>query len=252
MRTLTTGLAALTCLATASIGAVVTGAASTASAPTASTPATTVSRAMPSPSDFAHPKANPWFPLRPGTVWRLHGVEEGQHFNQRTAVTHRHKKVAGVRVTIVRDVIRRRDGSIAELTHDWYAATDTGAVWYFGEATATYGRDGHLIDREGSWRAGVHGAVAGLIMPAHPHVTDAFRQEYERGVAEDQAWIVERGARVRTPAVDTGRGLRSLEWARLEPGVVSQKLYVRGYGIVSERDLGGGHETYELLSVKRP
>ena len=249
MRTITTGIAALTCAAVASVGAsAVTSVAPAASVPTAATASTNV----PPPSAFAHPRANPWFPLRPGTVWRLRGIEDGQHFTQRTTVTHRHRTVAGVRVRVVRDVVRRRDGSIAELTHDWYATTDTGAVWYFGEATATYRRDGHLIDREGSWQAGVHGAVAGLIMPAHPRVTDAFRQEYQRGVAEDQAWIVERGARVRTPAISTGRGLRSLEWNRLEPGVVSQKLYVRGYGIVSERNLGGGQEAYELLSINRP
>ncbi|HET7423440.1 MAG TPA: hypothetical protein VFJ92_07760, partial [Gemmatimonadales bacterium] len=112
-------------------------------------------------------------------------------------------------------------------------------------------RDGNLIDREGSWEAGVDGAVAGRIMPAHPHVTDAFRQEYERGVAEDQGWIVERGARVRTPAVTSEDGIRSLEWNRLEPRVVSQKLYVRGYGIVSERNLGGGQERFELVGFRR-
>jgi hypothetical protein len=248
MCTITTGIAALTCAAVTAVS----GSAVTSAVPSASAPAASTASRMPPASSFAHPKTNPWFPLRPGTVWRLHGVEDGRHFDQRTTVTHRHRMVAGVRVRIVRDVVRRRDGSIAELTHDWYAATDTGAVWYFGEATATYRRNGDLIDREGSWQAGVHGAVAGLIMPAHPHVTDAYRQEYKRGVAEDQGWIVERGARVRTPAVSTGHGLRSLEWNRLEPRVVSQKLYVRGYGIVSERNLGGGQEAYELLSIHRP
>jgi hypothetical protein len=207
---------------------------------------------MPPPSSFAHPRANPWFPLRPGTVWRLRGVEDGHRFSQRTTVTHRTRVVAGVRVRVVRDVVRRLDGSVAELTHDWYAATDRGTVWYYGEATATYDRDGHLVDREGSWQAGVDGAVAGRIMPAHPRVTDAFRQEYKRGVAEDQGWIVQLGADARTPAVTTAHALRSLEWNRLEPSVVSQKLYVRGYGIVSERNLGGGQERFELLSIRRP
>lgn len=246
MRPITTCLSVLTCLAVAAVGA---------SSATHASPGGDAARAVaaaPPPSSFSDPHPNPWFPLRPGTVWRLRGVEDGRHFTQRTVVTHRHRMIAGVRATVVRDVVRRADGSIEELTHDWYALSNRGAVWYFGEATATYDRDGNLIDREGSWEAGVDGARAGKILPAHPQVTDAFRQEYKRGVAEDQGWIVELGARVRTPAVDSDRGLRSLEWNRLEPRVVSQKLYVRGYGEVSERNLGGGQEAFELVGFKRP
>ena len=40
------------------------------------------------------------------------------------------------------DMLRRLDGSVAEKTHDWYAADNDGNVWYFGEATATYDRHG--------------------------------------------------------------------------------------------------------------
>jgi hypothetical protein len=206
----------------------------------------------PDPSLFREQQANPWFPLRPGTRWVLHGTEDGHRLHQRTTVTDRTRRIAGVRTRVVRDVIRRTDGSIAELTHDWYAADQRGRVWYFGEATATYRRDGSLIDREGSWQAGRDGAVAGMIMPAHPHVTQAFRQEFYRGNAEDQAWIVERGVHVSTPAVSTRRGMRMLEWTRLEPRVVSSKFYVRGLGIVAERDLSGGNERFELVRFHRP
>jgi hypothetical protein len=88
-------------------------------------------------------------------------------------------------------------------------------------------------------------------MPAHPRVTDAFRQEYRRGRAEDQAWVVQRGARVRTPALTTRSGLRTLEWTRLEPAVVSQKLYARARGLVAERDLAGGTERFVLVRFTR-
>lgn len=248
MRPITIGLSALACLT------VTTAAAATATSPGRTAPAPEVrpaARTAPSPSGFDHPRPNPWFPLRTGTVWRFRGHEDGHRFIQRTTVTSRHRVVDGVRVRDVRDVVRRADHSLAERTHDWYAVDDRGTVWYFGEATATFARDGHLISREGSWEAGVDGAVAGRIMPLHPRVSDAFRQEYLKGSAEDQGWIVERGARVRTPAVDTDAGVRSLEWSRLEPDVVSQKLYARGYGIVAERDLAGGSETTELIRYRR-
>ena len=225
--------------------------AATAGDHAAGRPTATRAATGPDPSAFRDPQPNAWFPLRPGTTWRLRGIEDGRHLHQRTFVTDRTRRVTGVRTRVVRDVVRRADGSIAELTHDWYATDDRGRVWYFGEATATYQRDGDLIDREGSWEAGKDGAVAGLIMPARPRVTKAFRQEYERGTAEDQAWIVERGVHVSTPGVTSDHGLRALEWTRLEPRVVSSKFYVRGIGIVQERNLSGGQELFELVSFHR-
>ena len=107
--------------------------------------------------------------------------------------------IQGVTTRVVSDVLRRRNGRVAERTTDWYAADNKGNVWYFGEATATYKKNGHLESREGSWQAGKHGARAGMIMPAHPHAGQAFRQECYPGHAEDQAWIVGNTGRTRTP-----------------------------------------------------
>src|SRR3954449_3424669 len=134
---------------------------------------------------FDHPRQNLYFPLRPGTVTRYRGTDEGEHFVERLVVTARHKRIQGVRTRVVSDVLRRVDGTLAEKTEDWYADDDAGNVWYFGERTATYDRHGHLQSREGSWQAGVHGGRAGLIMPARPHATDAYRQEYLPKKAED-------------------------------------------------------------------
>lgn len=202
------------------------------------------------PGQFRNPQQNPWFPLRPGTVWKYRGSDEGQRYTERVVVTHRHKTIQGVRTRVIRDVVRRADDSVAEKTHDWYAADRDGRVWYFGEATATYDRAGNVEDRDGSWQAGVDGARAGVIMPAHPHVTAAYRQEFERGEAEDQAWIVQKNAHVATPATESRHAVRSLEWTRLEPNVVSVKFYVRGFGQVSEHDMSGGHEQFELTSMR--
>ena len=230
----------LTGLGAALLGvALLTGSTPAAGAPTG-----------PNPGDFANPTPNPYFPLRPGLVTRLRGSEDGQHFREVVLVTHHTKVVDGIRCRVVRDVVRRLDGSLAEKTHDWYAADRQGNVWYFGERTATYHRDGSLESREGSWQAGVDGARPGTIMPADPHPTDAYRQEYQRGVAEDQAWIVQRGMRRTVPAGRYDRVVRSFEWARLEPGVVSEKFYAPGVGTIAERDVAGGHETYVLTSVR--
>ena len=202
------------------------------------------------PSRFDAPRANPYFPLQPGTVTRYRGTDEGQRLHETVSVTHRTRLIEGVRTRVVLDVLRRVDGSLAEKTHDWYADDRDGNAWYFGERTATYDRHGHVQSREGSWEAGVDGARAGLIMPADPHLTDAYRQELYRGHAEDQAWVVQSRSTVRTPMRRFRNVVRTFEWSRLEPGVVSVKLYARGVGIVREKDLAGGTETFAVVSVR--
>ena len=239
--------------ATAAVaGVLVAGAAQSGPAPTAPTAArnaATADRAGVDPADFGTPVMNPWFPLEPGTTTVLRGTDEGERFRERVRVTSRTRLIEGVNARVVRDVLRRADGSLAEATTDWYAADNEGNVWYFGERTATYDRHGHLESREGSWLAGVDGATAGLIMPADPKATDAYRQELYPGHAEDQAWIVGFKARLRVPAGQFRHVLRTFEWSRLEPGVISTKLYARGVGIVREHDLVGGSETFELVAV---
>lgn len=207
---------------------------------------------IPPPSTFHGHATNPYFPLEPGTVWLLRGSDEGERFRERVVVTHRTKLIQGVRTRVVRDVVRRGDGTLAEKTHDWYATDDTGRVWYFGEATATYDRRGHLIDHAGSWQAGVDGAKAGTIMPARPHATQAFRQEFLKDEAEDQAWVVQRDARLTTPFRRFDGAVRMFEWSRLETGVVATKFYARGVGLVLERDVAGGDEVFRLVSFQRP
>ena len=202
-------------------------------------------------SGFEHPGRNVYFPLVPGTVSRYRGSADGERFRETVTVTRRHRTIQGVRTTVVLDVLRRLDGTLAERTHDWYATDDFGNVWYFGEATATYDRHGVLVDREGSWQSGVRGGRRGIVMPASPRPTDAYRQELDRGNAEDQAWIVQRGMRVTVPFGVVHHGLRSFEWSRLEPGVLSVKIYAPGLGIVRERDVAGGDERFELVSVVR-
>lgn len=204
------------------------------------------------PGQFNRPQPNPYFPLEPGTVSRLRGTDEGERFREVVTVTDRTRTIQGVRTTVVRDVVRRADGSLAEKTHDWYATDNDGRVWYFGEWTATYDEHGDVESREGSWEAGVDGARAGTIMPPQPRPTQAYRQEYWKGHAEDQAWVVRRGGATTVPYGRVRHVLRTYEWSRLEPGVMSLKLYAPGVGIVREKDIAGGSEVFELVSVKRP
>ena len=192
------------------------------------------------PQKFAARVDNPWFPLQPGTKYVYKGVKDGKPTRDVVTVTHRTKMIQGVRCTVVDDRLFV-GGRLAERTDDWYAQDVRGAVWYFGEATAELNANGKVTTREGSWQAGVDGARAGILIPAHPKVGQSFLQEYYKGHAEDRSRIV----RV------TARRLETREWTRLEPGVVSRKVYARGKGLIEEADLKGGDERSVLVSVRR-
>ncbi len=202
------------------------------------------------PADFNAPVANPYFPLKAGTAFVYRGTEGPDRLVEHLRVTAHTEVIQGVTTTVIRDVLFA-NAHLQEKTTDWYANDNGGTTWYFGEDTALYDRQGHVTSREGSWRAGVNGGVAGIIMPANPKPTDAYRQEFLAGHAEDQAWIVGRHGRLRTPVGRLHDIVRSYEWTRLEPNVVSLKLYAPHLGIVQERDVVGGEESLQLVAVHR-
>jgi hypothetical protein len=198
------------------------------------------------PSNFVLHVTNPFFPLKPGTVLVYTGIKDGKGQTDRVTVTHRTKIIEGVRTTAVRDVATHR-GNLLEATTDWYAQDKQGNVWYFGEATKSY--EGGHVSTEGSWLAGRNGARPGKIMEADPHVPDAYRQEFSKGVAEDMAWVVRRRASLQVPYGRVKGVVLTLEWTRLEPNVVDKKFYGKGIGIVREASMAGAKETATLVRV---
>ena len=195
---------------------------------------------LPPAHAFVRVVDNPWFPLTPGVVLVYSGEDEGTPARDVFRVTRRTRRILGVRATIVDDRVYKR-GRLAERTHDYYAQDRAGNVWYLGEDTATLRRDGRVASREGTWRAGRHGARAGIFMPAHPRRGDHGWQEYWVGHAQDRYRVLRRH----------GRTLLVRETSPLEPGVVDHKRYRRGIGTVDERTVSGGDERYRLVARRR-
>ena len=191
---------------------------------------------------------NPWYPLKPGTVMRYEGSEDGVKDVDIIHVTRRTKLIAGVRCRVVRDRLFKH-GRVREDTRDYFAQDRHGTVWYFGEDTAEFDRHGHPSSREGTWRAGVKGAKQGVFMPAHPKVGQSFQQEHFKGHAEDHFRIKSLHASVSVPYGSSKHALWTREWTPLEPGVVDWKFYVRGVGDVKEASHKGGSERLRLVSV---
>jgi hypothetical protein len=193
---------------------------------------------------------NQWFPLLPGTVLVYTGVKDGKPARDVVTVTHETKVIQGVRCTAVADNLFL-DDRLAERTTDWYAQDEDGNVWYFGERTAELDAAGRVTSTEGSWQAGVHGAQAGIFMPARPRVGRSFTQEYFKGHAEDHFAVVRLRVAVTVPYLSSKRALLTKEWTPLEPEVLDHKYYVRGIGTVKEETVRGGDERLALVSVQQ-
>ncbi len=203
------------------------------------------------PADFAGKVDNPWFPLTPGTILTYTGTKDGEPSRDVFTITRDTQVIDGVSCVVVHDNLFV-NGTLAERTTDWYAQDRQGNVWYFGEATEELDESGHVTSTEGSWKAGVDGAQAGIYMPALPVVGQIFRQEYYKGHAEDYFQVVSLTVPVEVPAVpaaSTTNALQTKEWTPLEPDVVGQKYYVRGVGIVKEEDVSGSGNGAMLVSV---
>src|SRR5439155_17763751 len=120
---------------------------------------------------------NEWCPLRAGTTYVYAGTKDGEAAIDVFAVSKSTLVVEGVRTRVVHDRLYL-NGILHERTSDYYAQDRCGNVWYFGEDTAEVDRHGQVVSREGSWRAGIHGAQPGIYMQAKPELGRPFRQEW--------------------------------------------------------------------------
>jgi hypothetical protein len=203
---------------------------------------------MPPPSSFSAHVDNPWFPLLPGTRWVYTGVKDGKPTRDLVTATHQTTRIEGVPCVAVHDRLYMR-GRLEERTTDWYSQDSHGNVWYFGEATAVLDAGGHVTSTEGTWKAGVSGAKAGIYIPGSPRLGQTGLQEFLRGHAEDHFRVIG----LFDPVAPTGQAntLLTKEWTPLEPSVIDHKMYVRGIGTVLEQSQRGPNERNELVSIRR-
>jgi hypothetical protein len=202
------------------------------------------------PSDFVQKVDNPWFPLKPGSVYVYTGVKDARSTTDTFTVTNKTKKILGVTCTVVNDVLTS-EGKQVEVTQDWYTQDKKGNVWYFGESTKELNKNGKVISTEGSWQAGVNGAQPGVFMPSNPKVGQTFRQEYLKGQAEDHFKIFSFNNLVKVPYGSFNKAMITKEWTPLEPDVIDHKYYVKGIGLVKEITVKGPEEESNLVSFRQ-
>ncbi len=197
------------------------------------------------PLSFVPGVDHPLFPLVPGTTYTYEKDTADGLETTEVEVLHATKVILGVTCVVVRDIVTL-DGDLVEDTLDWFAQDVFGNVWYLGEESKDY-ENGVLVSTEGSWEAGVDGAVAGIIMLASPIIGIAYRQEFYAGVAEDMGAVEALRETVTVPFGTFTDCLKTRDFTPLEPGVAERKYYARGVGRILETNDDG--ERAELISV---
>ncbi len=201
------------------------------------------------PADFRPTSDHPYFPIQPGQRWTFREVEDGSTMQVVVTVSSETKQIAnGVEAAIVRDTVTE-DGVLVEDTMDWFAQDADGNVWYLGEDTAEF-EDGKLSSNEGSFEAGVDGALPGVIMPADPLPGTAYRQEYYAGEAEDNGAVLAVDQQADVPAGHYDGAVLTADTIALEPDVLEYKLYAEGVGLVLALGISGGAGREELVSME--
>ena len=175
---------------------------------------------------------NQYFPLPPGKKFIYEGSsEEGE---ERVEEMRLDETITIMGIEWVVDNFKGFvDDELVEEAWDWYAQKNDGSVWYFGEAVDNY-ENGVLVNHDGSWKAGVDGALPGTIMLAEPRNGVKYREEFFEGEAEDQAQIIHTG---KTVSIDFGtfeNCIVTRNWTKLEPGLIEEKIYAPGVGVIRE------------------
>lgn len=203
------------------------------------------------PADFVEGVDNPYWPLRPGSHWVYSADTPDGTERIDVTVLDETRTVMGIECVVVRDTVRL-GGDLVEDTYDWYAQDTAGNVWYMGEYVRNY-EGGTFVDSDGSWEAGVDGALPGIKMWAAPHIGGVpYYQEFYEGEAEDLARDLAADATADVPYGVYRPALVVEEWTPLEPGVVERKYYARDIGTVMEEMVRGGDErvVLELFEIE--
>src|SRR5919109_2751112 len=124
-----------------------------------------------------------------------------------------------------------------EESYDWYAQDARGNLWHLGEAAWEY-HDGKKTSTKGSWQAGVDGAQAGILLPAHPRPGLASWHEDETVMLS-----LEKQAQV-----PSGRFDHVLVTTESTPPKLEHKFYAPAVGPVLAIMVSGDSGREELIS----
>lgn len=189
------------------------------------------------PSAFATSAPNAWYPLEREETRTFFGqTEDGETERSLMTVLGAGPLILDVETITVLDEAWE-DDLLVERTLDYFAADSAGNVWYLGEDVTNfrYDDDGKLLstDDESAWRAGVNGAVPGIVMPASLQIGDAFFQEHAPADdALDYAVVDAVDLTLETPAGIFQNVVRMFESSTIDTEAREYKFYAPGIGLI--------------------
>jgi hypothetical protein len=185
---------------------------------------------------FSPTGRNPFFILEPGYTQVLEGTDGGVAAKLTIRVLDATERVGEATTRIVEER-HVESGKLVEISRNFFAiCAPNNSVFYFGEATDII-EQGKVVSHKGSWRHGVNGARAGLIMPGIALLGARYFQEVAPNVALDRAEIIDLAATVQTPLRRFTDVLVTRETTPLEPSVTDFKSYAPRVGLVKSNEL---------------
>jgi hypothetical protein len=201
---------------------------------------------------------NQWLRLRPGMQYTTTGkVISPDGTTTRTVVstvTGLTKVIDGVKTIAVWDR-DYSDGELVESELAFFAQTEKGTVWLFGEYPEEY-ENGELVGAPSTFISGIDRARAGIAMQAKPHRnTPAYVQAYAPTVdfldcgdvfAKDQRVCVPTGCYNDVLVID--------EFNPLDPPSAGhqRKFYSAGTGLIKVTAVGGEDQEFmDLVKITR-
>lgn len=131
-------------------------------------------------------------------------------------------------------VVEDRDsvaGELREVTLDYFAQSDDGAVYYLGEDVDVY-QNGQVVGHDGAWLFGVNTTALRVLVPAKPQVGDKFRSEDVPGITQEDDEVVGVSESVTVPMGTYTNCLKVKE--TLDTGEIEYKYYAPNVGVVKE------------------
>ena len=201
---------------------------------------------------------NKWFPLVPGMQFTTTGTVTDAGGTSAHTVVHTvtglTKVIDGVKTLVMWD----RDYSDGELTESelaFFAQSDKGDVWLFGEYPEEY-ENGTFVGAPSTFISGIQRAQAGIAMQAEPHRnTPAYVQAYAPKVDFlDCGDVLYKNLRVCVPTGCYNDVMVIDEFNPLDPPSAGhqRKYYSPGTGLVKVTASGGDSQEFmDLVKIKK-
>lgn len=179
-------------------------------------------------TSFTHPY---FFPATVGHQSVLEGDDHDESVRLQITVLAATRNVGGVTTRVIEER-EWVDGSLLEVSWNYYAQASDGSICYYGEDVDIY-QDGGIV-HDGAW-CGEGGNQPGIFLPAELAVGTRFQMEVAPGIALDEGRIVGFGP-VEVPYDRFIQTLRVREFNPLD-GDVGFKVFAQGVGLVVDGEV---------------